>query len=226
VRGLGEDLRREDPALGGPEQLAVLSPSSDAGAGGRSLALFDTWRSLAPDADRHSERESVARGQAIFESRSFTISNVAGLNDAPAVGRPLPNGSCATCHNQTGSGGSAFAAAQLDIGIAGGSTALGGPAPSEELPIFKIVCKPGASTGFHGATVLTNDPGKALVTGKCADIGRFTVAPLRGLAARAPYFSDGSAPELVDVVNFYDRRFAIGLSERDKEDLVHFLSAL
>jgi cytochrome c peroxidase len=92
--------------------------------------------------------------------------------------------------------------------------------------VFKIECAPGAKTAFHGSTVVTNDPGKALITGKCADVGRFTVAPLRGLGARAPYFSDGSAPELSDVVDFYDKRFSIGLSPQDKADLVHFLSSL
>jgi cytochrome c peroxidase len=46
----------------------------------------------------------------------------------------------------------------------------------------------------------------------------------RGLAARAPYFSNGSAATLGDLVDFYDRRFAIGLSDQDKQDLVNLLS--
>jgi cytochrome c peroxidase len=64
------------------------------------------------------------------------------------------------------------------------------------------------------------------VTGKCADIGKITVPALRGLASRAPYFHDGAAATLTDVVNFYDRRFSIGLSAQDKIDLVNFLNAL
>jgi cytochrome c peroxidase len=74
--------------------------------------------------------------------------------------------------------------------------------------------------------VRTNDPGLALITGKCADIGKVTVSTLRGLAARAPYFHDGSAATLMDVVNLYDHRFSIGLSAQDKIDLVNFLNAL
>ena len=35
----------------------------------------------------------------------------------------------------------------------------------------------------------------------------------RGLAARAPYFSNGSAATLRDLVDFYDRRFNIGFTE-------------
>jgi cytochrome c peroxidase len=52
------------------------------------------------------------------------------------------------------------------------------------------------------------------------------VAPLRGLAARPPYFSDGTAATLRDVVEFYERRFAIGLSSQEKADLVNFLGSL
>lgn len=70
------------------------------------------------------------------------------------------------------------------------------------------------------------DPGRALITGKCADIGKLKGPVLRGLAARAPYFHNGSAASLQDVVEFYDQRFSIGLSEQDKADLVAFLNSL
>jgi cytochrome c peroxidase len=80
---------------------------------------------------------------------------------------------------------------------------------------------------FHsGIEVTTNDPGLALISGKCGDIGKFTVPQLRGLAARPPYFSDGSAANLIDVVRFYDRRFNIHLSKEEMGDLVEFLSSL
>src|SRR5262249_39100272 len=51
--------------------------------------------------------------------------------------------------------------------------------------------------------------GRALVTGRCEDIGKFKVPTLRALAARAPYFHNGSAATLEDVVEFYDRRFPL-----------------
>jgi hypothetical protein len=215
-------------ALGGPELLASMTTvaPSDGGAGAQPLSVFDAWRNLAPDVEQRDERQSVFRGQAIFQNRAFPVDNVAGLNDTAGFDRPIPNATCATCHSQPSIGGSTFAGAQLDIGIGGADASFGGPAPADDLPIFQFVCHSGAPTGFHGQSILTNDPGKALVTGRCADIGRFTVPPLRGLDGRAPYFSDGSAPELIDVVEFYDKRFAIGLSARDKDDLVHFLRAL
>ena len=49
---------------------------------------------------------------------------------------------------------------------------------------------------------------------------------LRGLSARAPYFSNGSASSLREIVDFYDRRFNIDFTEGEREDLVNFLSAL
>jgi cytochrome c peroxidase len=49
---------------------------------------------------------------------------------------------------------------------------------------------------------------------------------VRGLAGRAPYFHNGSAATLLDVVNFYDKRFELSLSEQQKADLVAFLRAL
>ncbi len=46
------------------------------------------------------------------------------------------------------------------------------------------------------------------------------------LAARAPYFSNGSAKNLRELVDFYDRRFDMKLTEQEKVDLVNFLSVL
>jgi cytochrome c peroxidase len=65
-----------------------------------------------------------------------------------------------------------------------------------------------------------------MITGRCADIGKAKGPILRGLAARAPYFHNGSAATLEDVVEFYDRRFGIGFTARQKADLVAFLNAL
>jgi cytochrome c peroxidase len=49
---------------------------------------------------------------------------------------------------------------------------------------------------------------------------------VRGLAARAPYFHNGSAKDLNAVVSFYDARFNIGFTAEEKADLVAFLQAL
>jgi cytochrome c peroxidase len=49
---------------------------------------------------------------------------------------------------------------------------------------------------------------------------------LRGLAGRAPNFHNGSAATLLDVVNFYDKRFGIRFTDTQKADLVAFLQTL
>ena len=91
------------------------------------------------------------------------------------------------------------------------------------LPVFELVCTQGP---LAGNTYYTSDPGKALITGQCSDIGRGKGLILRGLAARAPYFHDGVAGSLPQVVNFYNQRFQIGLTTQQMQDLVNFLQTL
>jgi len=45
-------------------------------------------------------------------------------------------------------------------------------------------------------------------------------------ASTAPYFANGSAANLRELVDFYDRRFNIQYTEQEKQDLVNFLSVL
>jgi cytochrome c peroxidase len=76
------------------------------------------------------------------------------------------------------------------------------------------------------AVIKTTDPGRALISGKWADIGKFKGPTLRALAARPPYFHNGSAGTLGDVVDFYDARFNIGFTAQEKQDLIAFLRSL
>jgi cytochrome c peroxidase len=95
------------------------------------------------------------------------------------------------------------------------------------MPLFKLTCgKAVASHPFLGRVIYTQDPGRALISGKCNDIGTIVMQQFRGLSARAPYFSNGSAKGLRELVDFYDRRFNIQLSEQERQDLVNFLSVL
>jgi len=80
-------------------------------------------------------------------------------------------------------------------------------------------------TFSDGAIVRRTDVGRAMMTGKWADIRKLKGPILRALANRAPLFHNGSAMILEEVVNFYDIRFAIGLTPQEKADLVAFLSA-
>ena len=54
----------------------------------------------------------------------------------------------------------------------------------------------------------------------------YRTTPLRGLAQHAPYFHDGSAATLADVVAHYNRVRHLGLSDAQQRDLVEFLKGL
>jgi len=74
-------------------------------------------------------------------------------------------------------------------------------------------------------TVVTTDPGRAMISGKWKDIGKFKGPILRGLSARAPYFHNGSAATLEEAIEFYGR-FNLGQTAQEKSDLLAFLRAL
>jgi mono/diheme cytochrome c family protein len=54
----------------------------------------------------------------------------------------------------------------------------------------------------------------------------YRTSPLRGIWQHPPYFHDGSAATLVDVVNKYDARRSLGLTDAEKADLVEYLKSL
>ena len=56
--------------------------------------------------------------------------------------------------------------------------------------------------------------------------GLYRTTPLRGLVHHPPYFHDGSAPDLLAVVNHYNRHFGLNLTEAQKADLVEYLKSL
>ncbi len=91
--------------------------------------------------------------------------------------------------------------------------------------------------GWDAATRTFKDPGRFDVTSDSRDEGAFKTPTLRNLSARAPYFHDGSAATLRDVVVFYnqggvanpslDRAMRpLNLSSSQVDALVAFLQAL
>lgn len=172
------------------------------------FTIYDRWTDAPGPA-----RASIARGQAIFNLRPIAISGVKGLNDV--LGAPTLNGTCTTCHDSPNAGNHSLRF-PIDIGVASfdpEGTQLA------YLPQYHFTCD-------DGSTVTTTDPGRAMITGKCADLGKLKGPILRGLAARAPYFHNGRARSLLDVVEFYDQRFDLKLSKRQKQDLANFLGSL
>lgn len=189
--------------------------------------LYDNWTNLA-GSDVDAARASVARGQAIFNTRAITLSGVGGLNMASPFNPPLPGsfqGTCTTCHDSP-NGGNHSIVAPLDIGLVEVSRR------TPDLPLYTLQEKcltqadGSKSIGPGCAIRVVTDPGRALVSGKFADIGKFKGPVLRGLAARAPYFHNGSAATLSDAVEFYNVRFGAGITGQDKADLIAFLNTL
>lgn len=212
-------------AAGGPENLARFTAGALQGGPQPIWSEFRSWLDLPPaasgdSAEQRAFRESVARGARSFATKTFLIWDAAGITSM-GFGNPVRN-TCAFCHNMQHTGMD-VAPGQVDLGTTNQPFAD----PSPELPLFKLTCRPGFRPHPHlGRVVYTHDPGYALTTGRCVDIGKITIQQMRGLAARAPYFSNGAARTLRDVVDYYDRRYNIRYTEQEKQDLVNLMSVL
>jgi cytochrome c peroxidase len=214
---------------GGPMSLASLDPVFFIGINdplglnpcqsafsSNIFDLYENWSALPGKSAQARHRESVARGERIFNTTQINIRGVAGLN---ATDTDVIAGFCGTCHD-TPNVGDHSVKAPLNIGVVDAAP----PALDVSgLPVFTLKCNAGP---LAGKIFVVTDPGRALISGLCADIGKTKGPILRGLAARAPYFHNGSAATLTDVVNFYDQRFNIGFTDQEKQDLVNFLNTL
>ena len=217
------DSLNADGASGGPVSLASqpffvgindsFPPSFHFNPSGAPFnpAIFDRFNAWVDS--YNPARASIARGQAVFNTKPIAITGVAGINDV--LGMASLQGTCGTCHDAPNVGNHSVSA-PLNIGTGD----LTSPLDATYLPVFTL------RNSITGATVQTTDPGRALITGLWADIGKVKGPILRGLAARAPYFHNGSAASLSDVVTFYDRRFNVGFTDQEKADLIAFLNSL
>jgi cytochrome c peroxidase len=214
-------------AKGGPAELHKEFPDFYRGVndplGGNPRGLpftyqifddYTAWRHLGRTTNLQQARESIERGENIFNETIITIVNVPGLNDPT---NPI-KGFCGTCHDSPNVGNHSVPA-PLNIGVSNAGTQRPPVLDISGLPVFTVKCN-------SGETLQVTDIGRAMMTGSCKDVGKVKGPILRGLAARAPYFHNGSAATLLDVVNFYDQRFGIGFSEQQKNDLVAFLETL
>lgn len=225
-------LYDQNGSLGGPQFLPTMKyyPGINDSLGGdphgqpfnqNAFILYEPWQN-----SENSQQASIARGEHIFNSQTLTISDVPGLT----TGTQQITGTCTTCHDTPNVGNHSFPL-PLDIGtghsllyetdpnIIAGLEQLQQPT----LPVFELTCMQGTEAG---QTFYTTDPGKALLTGQCTDIGRIKGPILRNLATRAPYFHNGAAANLSQLVNFYNQRFQIGLTSGQMKDLINFLQTL
>jgi hypothetical protein len=225
------DLTAGPPGLG-PRNLAA----AEAGVLGNNTTrwvfpLGDAWQPPANGtASAEQEgRAAIARGHDVFMFRTFFIRDSMHLNSV-GLGNPVKR-TCSTCHGMHMTGMD-VANGWMDIGTTNLPWAREAPlnpwtTETPQLPLFKVTCNADvAPHPFLGRVIYTQDPGRALISGKCNDVGAIVMQQFRGLAARAPYFSNGSAGTLRELVDFYDRRYSIGYTEQEKSDLVAFLGAL
>jgi cytochrome c peroxidase len=177
--------------------------------------LYDVWTmTLTGTGDKETARRSILRGEVLFNTRAFTISGVNGINDNPAFGSPAQlTVTCTSCHD-TPSAGNHSVALALNLGLSDASRR------TPDMPLYTL------RNTATGATIQTTDPGRALVTGKWADIGKFKGPILRALSARAPYFHNGFAADLDAVIAFYVARFGVALTADERADLLRFLQSL
>jgi cytochrome c peroxidase len=193
-------------ASGGPVPLLTLPFAIGANAPGPGFnpnvfTIYDAWKHL-PRGGVNEVRRHVAAGQQIFNARAFTVTTPTGSFSQ----------TCSGCHSVPNVG--AHPVFRLfDVGVS---------APERRaanVPLYTFRNK------TTGETIQSTDPGRALITGLWDDMNRFKVPGLRDLAARPPYFHDGSAATLRDVVEHYNRHFNIHLSDQEKDDLVLFLES-
>ncbi len=238
-------------ALGGP---AVLSNQSyypgindSLGADPQGTAFNSTAFTIFSDwaSSQDPARQEIAAGEKLFNSHPLTISNVRGLNDNAALAKalgttvPIPpfQGFCTTCHDAPNVGNHSLPLA-LDIGtghdpgaehdplIANGLSQLSVP----DLPVYQIT---GCPNPFQDPqqpaapyVILTTDPGKGLISGQCSDVSRTKGPILRGLASRAPYFHNGAARDLNELIEFYNQRFQMNLTNQERHEFIAFLNSL
>lgn len=104
----------------------------------------------------------------------------------------------------------------LFAGIAGCATCHSGPEFTD------------ANTRLHPASGSMGEPEASGVPSYASRsaTGQYRTSPLKGVWQHAPYFHNGSAATLGDVVNTYNTRQSLGLSSPQIADLVEYLKSL
>jgi cytochrome c peroxidase len=160
--------------------------------------LFDEWAEdpALHGCSSHPFRKQIARGQELFNATN-------------------PGGrSCRGCHNAANNG-SNVNGTLFDVGASDADKREPG------MPLYTLI------RTATGEIKQTTDPGRAGAgAGTWATLNRFKVPSMRGLAARAPYFHNGIAKSLLDVVRHYEQKLGFIYTPQEEQDLVAFLNAL
>ncbi|CAG9180835.1 c-type cytochrome [Cupriavidus pinatubonensis] len=93
-----------------------------------------------------------------------------------------------------------------------------------------VTCHSGAA--FTDANSRLHPPGDSMAEPETPSYAsrsatkQYRTTPLKGVWQHAPYFHDGSAATLTDVVKTYNTRLTLGLSSQEITDLVEYLKSL
>jgi hypothetical protein len=153
--------------------------------------IFDLYKSPRwsnVQDDGTPQRQSIARGEVVFNTTQISIKGVTGLNDV--LGLDTIPGFCGTCHD-TPNVGNHSVKAPLNIGIANAGANAPPALDISGLPVFTLKCTVGP---LAGQTFVVTDPGRALITGNCADIGKVKGPILRGLLRERPISTMAQQP--------------------------------
>lgn len=196
---------------------------------GRPITIEDVGKAIA------AYERTLVSGNSAFDR--YMAGDRAAINDSALRGLALfrGKGRCSVCHNFNMSFPFLTDQNYRNTGIAANN------------PAFNELTKAALELSRSGSTAERLDAlakvkgasslGRFLVTGNSQDIGAFRTPSLRNVELTAPYFHDGSAATLLDVVRYYVRGgnespsrdwelHAVALSESEQQDLVEFLKSL
>jgi cytochrome c peroxidase len=179
------------------------------------FTFFDAWINLTGTDPVSLAQESIARGEDIFNNRTFTgngsnagFTTCSGCHNNPSIGN--------NTNNSVNTPNPGFF---VETGVDSPTVTVNALNVSY-LPVFAVTCT------ATGVTFKTTDPGVTLITGKCGPLAATAIPTLHALSAHLPLFHNGAANSMADVVTFYNHRFSMGLSARDQTDLANFLGTL
>ena len=162
--------------------------------------------------------------------RTFWIRDAMHLNTV-GLGNPAKR-TCATCHGMHMMGMD-VANGWMDIGTTNLPWAREEPLNpwndrKPQLPLFKVTCKDRVPPHpFLGRVIYTQDPGPRADLRQMQRRGHDRDAAAARTRRRARRISRMARPRRCgEMVDFYDRRFNIGFTDQEREDLINFLSAL
>jgi cytochrome c peroxidase len=169
---------------------------------------------------------------------AFAAGDEAAISYAARRGWALFNGKahCAACHTPAAAGGPALFMDQrfhnTGVGVSGRELASLACATQARLGAGELIRVDQTAISSELSAL-----GSFLVTKQTADIGAFRTPSLRNVAVTGPYFHDGSARTLWDVIDHYNKGGTanpwldrgirpLGLNDAEVDDLVAFLGTL